>query len=427
VVVRIMQIPGTNLEVTSKVDRVYITHEGVIKRVKFTGRSFRDVMEEVQRFAYLRGFNVPATILKFILKRIGLPEVERIPGEEQLTKDDLLELSRALTALDTLKDEFLSPLRKAEVPEEIRKSLLVDSHSHEDITSEVLVEMAHVETKQTIWDLPQSEEATELIYSFHAENIPVSTPTPRTASESEAAPSTAKFIWDDPDALELVADLHPEDKVSTEASSEMNALKVLFLGERGVGISSVLFECNLKETNEVAAKSVQETEAQAHSNIVRFDDKNVHLDAWSFPQGLETKIPKTEFYTGAGIVVLVYSVADRWSFDSLDFWVREVSNTFLVPPPIIIVGNKTDLRDHPVFDDEDDELDTPVTTEEAQEFCDQVSKRVGGKDQSHPVFFMETSSVTGQGISNLLDKIVEFWFTNERPSMPAVEEHVPIP
>jgi GTPase SAR1 family protein len=422
-----MQIPGTNLEVTSKVDRVYITHEGVAKRVKFTGRSFKDVMEEVQRFAYLRGFNVPATILKFILKRIGLPEVDRIPGEEQLTKEDLLELSRALTALDFLKDEFLSPLRTAEVPEEIKKSLLVDSHNLEDITPEILVETAQVETKQTIWDLPLSEEVSELIFSFHGENIPVSTPTPRTASESEAESSTARFIWDDPEAVELIANLHPEDNAPVEASSELNELKVLFLGERGVGISSILFECNLKETSEVAIQSVGETEAQAHSNIVRFDDKNVHLDAWSFPQGLETKIPKTEFYTGAGIVVLVYSVADRWSFDSLDFWVREVSNTFLIPPPIIIVGNKTDLRDHPVFDDEDDELDTPVTTEEAQDLCDQISKRVGGKDQFHPVFFMETSSVTGQGISNLLDKIIEFWFANERPSMPAVEEHVPLP
>jgi GTPase SAR1 family protein len=416
-----MQIPGTNLEITSKVDRVYITHEGVVKRVKFTGRSFTNVMEEVQRFAYLRGFNVPATILKFILKRIGLPEVERIPGEEQLTKEDFLELSRALTALDSLKDEFLSPFRTAEVPEEIRKSLLIESPKHDNITPEI-----HIETKQTIWDLPLSEEVNELIYSFHAENIPVSTPTPRTASEFQASPGTARFIWDDPDAVESLADLNPENNASVEVGSELTELKVLFLGERGVGISSILFECNLKETDSVAAENSETSETSAHSNIVQFDGKNVKLDVWSFPQGLETKVPKTEFYTGTGIVVLVYSVADRWSFDSLDFWMREVSNTFLIPPPLIVVGNKTDLRDHPVFDD-DDELDTPVATEEAQEFCDKIAQKFGEKGHSHPIFFMESSSVTGQGISNLLDKIIELWLTNERPSMPAVEEHVPLP
>jgi len=421
VVVKIMQIPGTNLEITSKVDRVYIAHEGVIKRVKFTGRSFKDVMEEVQRFAYLRGFNVPATILKFILKRIGLPEVERIPGEEPLTKDDLLELSRALTALDSLKDEFLSPFRTIEVPDEIKRSLIADSPGREDLKPKI-----DVEKKQTIWDLPLSEEVTELIYSFHSENIPVSTPTPRTQSESEPASSSVRFIWDDPDAVEQIADLSPDEQAPAEIGSELLDLKVLFLGERGVGISSILFECNLKSANEIAVQTSSETQTPTHNNIIKFDDKNVRLDAWTFPQSLENKIPKTEFYTGSGIVVLVYSVADRWSYDSLDFWVREVSNTFLIPPPIIVVGNKTDLRDHPVFDDED-ELDTPVATEEAQEFCDQIGKRIGGNGQSHPVFFMETSSVTGQGISNLLDKIIEFWLTNERPSMPSVEERVPLP
>jgi GTPase SAR1 family protein len=140
---------------------------------------------------------------------------------------------------------------------------------------------------------------------------------------------------------------------------------------------------------------------------------------------MEAKVPKTEFYTGSGIVALVYSVADRWSFDSLDFWVREVANAFLIPPPIIIVGNKTDLRDHPVYEDEDDEVDIPVSTEEASEFCSQVAKTLGENGQTHPVFFIETSTITGQGIADLLNKIVDFWQANERPSMPATEQHAP--
>ncbi len=415
-----MQIPGTNLEISSKVDRVYISHEGVVKRIKYTGRSFRDVMEEVQRFTYLRGYNVPATILKFILKRIGLPEVERIPGEEQLTKEDLLELSRTLTALDSLKDDFLSPLRTSDVPEEITRSLLILSPTQNDVKPEI-----EAEQKPSIWDLPLSEEVTGLIYSFHSENIPVSTPTPRTESTSETKKSQ-KFIWDDPDAVEQLEDLVPAEEVPAEVSSELLDLKVLFLGERGVGIKSILFECNLKITNDNTSQNTSEIQNLPHSNIIGTDERNIRLDAWTFPQGLENKIPKTEFYTGTGIVVLVYSVADRWSFDSLDFWVREVTNSFLIPPPIIIVGNKTDLRDHPVFDDED-EIDTPVTTEEAQEFCNQAAKRIGGKNQNHPIFFMETSSVTGQGISDLLQKIIDFWLINERPSMPAVEEQVPVP
>ncbi len=416
-----MQIPGTNLEISSKVDRLYITHESIVKRVKFSGRSFRDVTEEVQRFAYLRGFNIPQTIIKFILKRIGLPEVERIPGEEQLTKDDLLELSRALTALDSLRDEFLSSSRTAAIPEEIKSRLLIQPQVHENPTPDI-----DVEKKQSIWDLPSSEEVSELIYSFHAENIPTSMPTPRMESKSETNPKSVKFIWDDAEVASHIEDASPDGQKPIETDSELLELKVLFLGERGVGISSILFECNLKPANEYALHESLETNSPARKNTVRYNERNVLLDAWTFPQGLESKIPRTEFYTGAGIVVLVYSVADRWSYESLDFWIREISNAFFIPPPIIVVGNKTDLRDHPVFDEDEDELLIPVATEEARTLCEQIAKNIGDKGQSHPIFFMETSSVTGRGISDLLDKIVDLWLTNERPSMPAVEQHAPV-
>ena len=54
-----MQIPGTNIDISLKVNRIYIVDPAVNRRLKFAGRSFKDIMEEAQRFAYLRGFNVP--------------------------------------------------------------------------------------------------------------------------------------------------------------------------------------------------------------------------------------------------------------------------------------------------------------------------------------------------------------------------------
>ena len=102
-------------------------------------------MEEVQRFAYLRGFNVPPPILKFILKRIGLPEVDVIPGEDELTKEDLLELSRALNLLDSLKDEFLSPTGKGGIPDDIKSNLI-----HPVSEPEELKTNKHSYTKNTI-------------------------------------------------------------------------------------------------------------------------------------------------------------------------------------------------------------------------------------------------------------------------------------
>jgi GTPase SAR1 family protein len=222
-----------------------------------------------------------------------------------------------------------------------------------------------------------------------------------------------------------IEDVSEEVKSTPEAISDLFDLKVLFLGEEGVGVNSIIFECNLKLGNDYSSLELPPTRPFTYSNIVEHNDANVRVDAWTFPKSMEAKVPKTEFYTGSGIVALVYSVADRWSFDSLDFWVREVSNAFLIPPPIIIVGNKTDLRDHPVIEDEDDEVDIPVSTEEASEYCSKVAKTLGENGQTHPVFFIETSTITGQGIADLLNKIVDFWQANERPSMPATEQHAP--
>ena len=411
-----MQIPGTNIDISLKVNRIYIADPAVNRRLKFAGRSFKEIMEEVQRFSYLRGFNVPLPILKFILKRIGLPEVDVIPGEDELTKEDLLELSRALNVLDSLKDEFLSPTGKSGISDLIQSDLVHPAPELEDLKMDV---PAPQET--SIWDIPANKEVKGLVFSFHGENIP-STSTPRTQSVDES--KSVKFIWDDPEIVASLEDISQDEESMPAGVPEILDLKVLFLGEEGVGVNSIIFESNLKIGNDYSSLDLPPTRPFTFSNIIERNDANVRVDAWTFQKSTEAKIPKTEFYTGSGIVVLVYSVAERWSFDSLDFWIREVSNAFLIPPPIIVVGNKTDLRDHPVYDD-DDEVEVPVSTEEVREYCENVARTLGENGQTHPLFFIETSTITGQGITELLNKIIDFWQSNERPSMPATEQHAP--
>ena len=373
-------------------------------------------MEDVQRFIYIRGFQVPPSIVKFMLKREGLPEVDRFVEQYDLTEDDLIELSQALNALDNLTDEFLSPLSEAkQLLDDLESSLGILSTDLEDLKTDTPAPQ-----ELSIWDIPIDEEIQNLVYSFHPENLDDSISTPRTQSSTDAKP--VKFIWDNPLIAESIES--ETDELSVELISDLFDLKTLFLGEDGVGINSILFECNLKLGNDYSSLNLPPTNPYTFSNIVQNGDSNIRIDAWTFEKSMEAKIPKIEFYSGSGIVVLVYSVVERWSFDSLDFWIREVSNNFVIPPPIIIVGNKTDLRDHPV-QDEDDEVDTPVSTEEAREYCNKVARNLGENGKTHPLFFIETSTITGRGITELMNKIVGFWQDNDRPSMPASEHHVP--
>ncbi|MFW9913130.1 MAG: hypothetical protein ACFFEU_11695, partial [Candidatus Thorarchaeota archaeon] len=403
------------------------------KRIKYAGRTFMEVLEELQRFAYLRGYNAPTTILKFILKRIGLPDVEVFPSEDDLTKEDIVELSKALNVVDSLKDEFLSATPEPIVPEDLKnyhvlKPKKLDDFTLEGITPEdvepaEVIPEAPIEAeasaeapfdRSSIWDdVPQSDEAVKLIYNFHWENLPVNTPTPRTKS-SEEEPKKPKFLWDDEGEMESLEDVRPTEEPAPELLGDSHELKTLFLGEAQVGVKSILFECNLKEAEDLS---------YVYRDVVQHGDNLVGVNVWTFEGSQAARIPRQEFFTGTGVAVLVYSVADRWSFDSLDFWIKELTSVFLVPPPMIIVGNKTDLRDHPVYGDEE-EFEPPVTTAEGEEFCKKMANELGESGEAHPIVFMETSSITGAGISDLLGAMIDLWLTSERPSMPAVESHV---
>jgi GTPase SAR1 family protein len=365
----------------------------------------------------MRGFKVPQPIIKFILKRVGLPEVDIIVEKHELTDDDVRELSKTLNVIDSLKDEFITPSYSLKAIDESESGTSEAPQEFPDLTADIPAPQ-----KMSIWDVPIDEEIKDLVFSFHPENISASIPTPRTQTSEDEQPM--KFIWDDPAVAAAIAETSDDEQLSPEVISDLQELKVLFLGEDGVGVNSIIFECNLKLGNDYSSLGLPPTNPFTYSNIIQDDGTSVRVDAWTFEKSMDAKVSKTEFYSGSGIIVLVYSVAERWSFDSLDFWTREVSNAFPIPPPIIVVGNKTDRRDNPVYDEED-EVDIPVSTEEARDYCFKMAMALGENGRSHPVFFIETSTITGQGITELLNKIVDFWKANERPSMPATEQDVP--
>lgn len=407
------------MDISLKTSRIYVVDQGVVKRIKYAGRAFNEVLEELQRFAYLRGYNTPTTILKFIIRRLGLPEVEIFPLEDDLTKEDILELSRALNTLDSLRDEYLSPLGSAEITEELKKYVTVITPATED----AMPVSVGLKPENLAKAVPQSEEAVELIYSFHWENLPVNTPTPRTSCSEDEGPQKKRFIWDDTSEMESLDEVTAQEEQVYEFTGKSHDLKVLFLGEQQVGVKSILFECNLKQGKDASLDDASPHTSAVYRDSIAHDDALVNLEVWSFEMAQRENIPRLEFFTGAGVAVIVYSVADRWSFDSLEFWIKELTNTFLVPPPVVIVGNKTDLRDYPVHE-EDDVFEEPVTATEGEAFCQRIAKQLSGTTGSHPLMFLETSSVTGQGISDLLNTIVDLWFASERPSMPAMEASV---
>jgi GTPase SAR1 family protein len=411
-----MLVPGTTMDISLKSGHIDIVDTGVVKRVKYCGRTYADVLSEIQRFAYLRGYNTPPAILKFIMKRVGLPDTESFSDGEELTREDILELSRTLSVVESLKDKYLSPLGKAELDEEIELHLPINPEVPEGVEATPVAA-----DKATIWDtVPNSDEANELIVRFHMENIPKEEAVPPTEAPVEVASKPRRFVWDEPPGSE--APIEETSHISVPTQDESGDVKVIILGEQQVGVKSILYECGMQLGTQGVSDDLIGGKPFVYSTVVCCKAKKVHLNAWPFEKVQEARVPRTEFFAGTGVAVIVYSVADRWSYDSLDFWTKEVVTAFPVPPPIIIVGNKTDLREHPVITE--DEPEPPVTKEEGAAYCERIAQQLGTDGQPHPVSFIETSSVTRAGIHELMQKIAELWLENESISMPALEPQI---
>ena len=84
------------------------------------------------------------------------------------------------------------------------------------------------------------------------------------------------------------------------------------------------------------------------------------INVWSFDDASNAKVPRKEFYNEASVIIIVYAVSDRWSFESIDFWLREATVKKRELAPIILVGNKKDIRDT----GDPDPLEPAVTSDE---------------------------------------------------------------
>ena len=114
------------------------------------------------------------------------------------------------------------------------------------------------------------------------------------------------------------------------------------------------------------------------------DDKKIKLQLWD-TGGQEFVISLLPFYyTGAHGGVLVYDMTNRNSFNSLDYWLKQIRQN-AGDIPLVLAGNKIDILDQ-----------RKVTEEEGRSFA-----------ESRNLLYLETSAKTGVSIPDLFDILVK--------------------
>lgn len=169
--------------------------------------------------------------------------------------------------------------------------------------------------------------------------------------------------------------------------------KGLLLGEDGVGKESLKAKANI-----VPIILEDETFSDhIFGRIIEGANHRIDMRVWSFDLAVRAKVQRKEFYKDSQVLIIVYSASDRWSFESIDFWLREATLSTEQMPPIVIVSNKIDLR----TETGEDSGDEPVGYNEGFKFAEELAQRFGKDNVLHPVAFIETSCVTEERVEEV--------------------------
>ena len=116
--------------------------------------------------------------------------------------------------------------------------------------------------------------------------------------------------------------------------------KIILLGNIGVGKTSLILKALRNEFN----VNCQSTLGFEYYNILtEIDKKKILLQTWDTSgQELFKSIIST-FYKRTHLAILVYSIDDIESFNTINFWLREIKSYASSDIKLILIGNKMDL------------------------------------------------------------------------------------
>ncbi|XP_077199341.1 ras-related protein Rab-9A isoform X3 [Paroedura picta] len=168
-------------------------------------------------------------------------------------------------------------------------------------------------------------------------------------------------------------------------ASKSSLLKVILLGDGGVGKSSIM---NRYVTNKFDTQLFHTIGVEFLNKDLEVDGHFVTMQIWDTAGQERFRSLRTPFYRGSDCCLLTFSVDDSQSFQNLGNWKKEFiyyadvkePETF----PFVILGNKVDINER------------QVSTEEAQVWC-----RNNG---NHPYF--ETSAKDATNVAAAFEEAV---------------------
>ncbi|KAJ3442856.1 ras and ef-hand domain-containing protein [Anaeramoeba flamelloides] len=127
---------------------------------------------------------------------------------------------------------------------------------------------------------------------------------------------------------------------SNEEKINSSILKIVFLGQSGVGKTSIILQFLEQEFNE-QIKSTIGASFVIHKHTV--DEKTISIRIWDTSGQERFRSLCPLYYRNSHACVLVFDVTDKLTFKEINYWVEQIQKEMVTMPLMVLVGNKDDL------------------------------------------------------------------------------------
>jgi Rab family protein len=181
--------------------------------------------------------------------------------------------------------------------------------------------------------------------------------------------------------------------------SEFNAIKLVLLGDSGVGKTSIVTQY----VSGTVPENINPTIGAAFvTKEVVIDTQNLELLIWDTAGQEVYRGLAPMYYRSALIAIIVYDVTNQESHHSVSYWIRELQTNVEENIVILVCGNKIDLEDKRV-------VQFQIASSGAAE---------------RGALYAETSATTNTGIDRMFQLAISTHLKKKVPPKPAGQQGV---
>ena len=132
-------------------------------------------------------------------------------------------------------------------------------------------------------------------------------------------------------------ELLPEDYPTYDYS-----FKIIVIGNSGVGKSSLSIQAS---RHTFADNYFATVGVEFYTMNIKLNEKVIKLQIWDTCGQEIYRSLISNFYRNSSLAIIVYSITDQFSFESIDQWLKELKLNSSPDIKIFLIGNKIDLQD----------------------------------------------------------------------------------